>query len=893
MSPLSNRGLPSPPSFWRGLLRGVAGERDRAYLLDDLDERFRTMAEEKGLPSARSWYAGQALLTVVPLGRRRMVAAATALPNALRTLGAFTMSDLMHSLRLLRKNIGTTTAAVLSLVIGITLNATIFSVVDWLWLQSSPFSHPDQIVRIFAADRAGRLDEFGYSNYEVMRDETSTLQGLAAAEFRGALLTGPDGTTRMTLVEVTSRNYFDVLGLRPSAGIVYHGTDDPETVAEPGVVISHSLWQREFGGDPGVLGGPIQLTGQTFTILGIAPQGYQGIRRVAPADIWFPVESWWGPSAPDTPRGGSFNLLGRIGPGTDVEQVRAEVGTFISRLDIRDEATQAPMEPMVLTDAAYQTRNHGEGGALVLALVAVVLVIACANVAGLQLARTLVRQQEMAIRVALGGRRVRLIRQLLVEGLVVAGIAVVLSLGLSRVLLDALPALLPPQPTFMEWGFGLDGRVVVFTVVLALMSALVFSLPPALRSSRPDVVGVLKGNDLATGRSGRPVRGLNILVVAQLALSLVLVSTTGLLLRSFLNTQNADLGIDRNDVLLSWFLPRMEEDQKPAFYAQLVQDVEALPGVRRATLARTVPFFPSGGGAALPVHTPDAPGATLPQGAAVKFNLVGPGYFEIMGVDILRGRPFDESDGASDQRVAVVNQTMAERIWPGEDPLGRSIRLEGEDGDPVRIVGVVEDGKYNELDELQEPYLYLPFAQRSWSEVILLSQTSRGATGVASRVRSIIGSLSPDSYLLPQTTLKVVLRDATYNQRLLAEALAVFALLGLILAVVGLYGVSSHAVSRQRKEIGIRMALGADGRRILGHVMRQGSRLLILGALIGIPGSVILGLVLRGHLFGVPPVDPLSLVGATLVLGLVTGAAVLAPGRRAASVEPQGAMRQE
>ena len=520
-----------------------------------------------------------------------------------------------------------------------------------------------------------------------------------------------------------------------------------------------------------------------------------------------------------------------------------------------------------MSDASYQGQNYGGAGALLFALVTAVLIIACANAAGLQLSRTLARQQEMAIRVALGGGRARLIRQLLVEGLVVSTVAAVLSLGLSKVVLDALPSILPPQPVFMEWGFKLDGRVVGFTVILALISGVMFSLPPALRASRPDMVGVLKGNDLGIGRSGRPVRGLSVLVVAQLALSLVLVSTTALLFRSFLNAQSADLGIERNNVLVSWIMPSMDEEPLQMFYVDLVEQVEALPGVRRATMARTVPFFPSGGGAALTVHTPDFPSSTLPPGAAVKFNLVGPGYLEILGIDLLRGRTFDEGDRAGGQRVAIVNQTMAARIWGGGDPVGRAVRLGGPDADPVLVVGVVEDGKYNTLEEAQEPYLYLPFSQRPWGEVMLLAETDGDPTLLAPSVRDVISSLSPDTYVLPQSTLAGLIRDATYDRRILAIALGVFALLGLVLAAVGLYGVSAHAVNRQIKEIGIRMALGANDRRILRLVLNQGGRLILLGTGLGIPGAVAIGLALRSSLFGVSPIDFPSLVGAAVFSG--------------------------
>jgi putative ABC transport system permease protein len=890
---LSDRTLPHPPKPWRSLLRLLSTESDRAYLLDDLDERFRILVDARSLPAARRWYARQAVLTVLPLLRRRITAALAALPGALRALGAFTMMDLVHSLRLLWKNFGTTTAAVLSLVIGITLNTTVFSVVDWLWLKSSPFSQPNRVVRVFAGDREGGLNEFGYADYEAIRDQTSDMERLAAVQFRGALLTGKSGTTRMTLVEETSRNYFDVLGITPSMGRLYHAADDPGTVAEPGVVISHSLWIREFGGDPDVVGGPIHLTGHTFTILGVAPPEYTGIRRMGPVDIWYPVETWWASSPGEDHRGGYFNLLGRIAPGTKVEQVQAEVGTVMTRLDIRDAATQVPMTPVVMTDAAYQRRNYGDAGALLLALVAVVLIIACANVAGLQLARTLVRRQEMAIRMALGGRRGRLIRQLVVEGLMVTGVAVLISLGLAKLTLDALPALLPPQPIFMQWGFRLDARVVAFTVALALGSALVFSLPPALRASRPDVQGVLKGSDLTLRPAGRPLRGLSVLVVGQLALSVVLVSTTALLFRSFLATQSADLGIARNNVLVSWLMPKMDKDRLPAFYVDLVQQVEALPGVRRATMSRTVPFFPSGGAASLRVYTPDAAKTALPEGAAVKFNLVGPDYFRILGIRVLRGRSITGGDGPDDTRVAVVNETMAERIWPGEDPVGRAVRFGGPDADPVVVVGVVADGKYNTLDEPPGPYLYLPFTQKPWEEVMLLTETDGDPNLLAPQVRRVITSLSPDTYQLPQTTLSGLLRDATYDREVMALALGVFALFGLVLAVVGLYGVSSHAVSRRSREIGIRMALGADRWRILRLVLGQGGYFILWGAGLGIPAAVAVGLVLKGNLFGVSPADPLSLAAAAAVLGLVTLAAVLIPGRRAASLEPLTVIRHE
>lgn len=872
----------------------LATEADRSYLLDDLEEQFRHVVDGNGYRAARRWYRRHALLSLLPMLRRRLASIAAGVPAAFRSFGDLTMNDLRHSLRLLRKNVGSSTAAILTLVIGITLSATIFSIVDWLWLSASPFAEPEQIVRVFAADREGSLDGFSYPDFEDLRAQTSTLEDLTTVQYRGAMLASPhDGTTRLMLADVTARNFFDVLGIRPAAGTLYHAGDDLESAAGPGVVISYSLWEREFGLDPDIVGRPVSLSGRSHPVLGVAPRGFAGLRRMVPADIWYPVESWGRPSERSRRDDRSFYLLGRIDPNTDLEQVHAEVGTIMGRLDIRNPATRVLSQAVVMTDAAYQARNYGGPGTLLLALVGAVLLIACANVAGLQMARALVRQREMAVRMALGGNRTRLIRQLLVEGLVLSAIAAAVSLVLSGLLLDTLPAVLPAQPTFMEWGFALDARVVTFTVALALATALLFSLLPALRASRPGLMGILKGNDISVQRSGRPVRSLNVLVVVQLALSLVLISTTALLLRSFLNTQSAELGMERKDVLVSWIIPQLDREQTPLFYADLVARTEALPGVQRATMARHVPFFPSGGGADLDVYTTDAANSTLSQGAFVKFNLIGSGYFDILGIPVRRGRPVTDEDRDSGPRVAVINETMAARIWPGEDPVGRTFYLRGPATEPVRVVGVVVDGKYNNIEEEPEPYLYLPFTQIPWGEVLILAETEGDPTILAPAVRDLVRILNPDAYLLPQTSVAEILRNATYNRQLMALALGVFALIGVLLALVGLYGVSAFAVNRRMREIGIRMALGANSRGILRLALRQGGRLIITGMVLGIPIAVTVGILLRGSLFGVSPVEPLSLAGSATILGLVMLVAVLLPSRRAVRVDPLSVMRQE
>lgn len=802
------------------------------------------------------------------------------------------MSDIRHSLRLIRRNPGVSAAAILSLVIGITLTSVVFSVVDWLWLEATPFGDPDRVVRVFTRDRAGTLTDFSWSDFQEMRRQVETLEGVAAVEHRGALYTDTEGVTHMLLADVTSRDFFELMRLRPAAGRFYSTSDEAAMVGERGVVISHTLWERVFGSDPTVIGSSIPLSGRSHPVLGVAPESFRGIRRFGSTDVWFPPRSWGDPSdwTSDFP---SYVVLGRMRPEIPLEQVQAELSTIVDRLDIRDRATRDPMEAVVMTDAAYQTRNYGQAGALLLALVFAVLLIACANVAGLLLARTLVRRREMAVRMAVGGSRGRIVRQLLSESIVLSGLAVVVSLGLAALILQLLPTLLPPQPTYMEWGFTLDGRVVGFTLAAALLTAFLFGLLPALKASRPDIIGVLRGDGQDRVRRGRPVIGLSAVVVVQLALSLVLITSTGLLYRSFMNSRSADLGFERRDVLVSWMVPRMSQAESRAFYRDLVPRVRALPGVVRASMARVVPFFPSGGGASLEVRLPGEPDPDFTQGSSIKFNLAGPEYFDILGIPVLRGRAFTEDDRTGGPRVAVVNQTMARRLWPGEDPLGRVFRTDAFGEEPIQVVGVVPDGKYNDVEEEAEPYFYLPFSQMPWGETVLLAETSGPPTALARAVRQEILSLSPDTWTLPMTTLEELVRDATYDRRIIALALGVFTLLGLTLAAVGLYGVSVYTVNRRMREIGIRVALGADRGRIMRLMLRQGGRLVLAGLAAGIPLTLAVAFALRGSLYGVGPLDPVSLGAAAGILALVTLAAVYLPGRRALEADPIQVLREE
>jgi putative ABC transport system permease protein len=802
------------------------------------------------------------------------------------------MGELRHGLRVLLRHPATSVAALLSLVIGIALCSSVFSVLDWLWLNASPFGQPREVVRVFTEDRDGHLQGFSWQSFQALQEEVTSLEGLTAVEHRGTMLTGADGESLLLLADVTARNFFELMQLVPAAGGFYSADDDPRAVAASGVVISHSLWQRAFGGDPAIVGGPITLSRRSHTLLGVAPRGFAGIQRMTSIDVWFPPESWGNPSE-WTSEYPSFSVLGRVAPDRDLRRVQAEIRTLVSRLDLRDMATRTPLTGVAMTDSEFHTRNWGRTGGLLLALVGAVLIIACANVAGLLMARTLVRDREMAVRVAVGGSRGRLMRQLLLEGLVLALVAAGLGLACSALVLHTLPALLPPQPAFTEWGFALNGRVAGFAILLALLTVFLFGMLPAVRASRPDLTAMLKGDGPSFGQRGGPLSGLRGVVVLQLALALVLTTSAGLLLQSYLNTQHADLGFERREVLVAWIVPLMGGQEARIFYEDLTARVEALPGVRRATMARHLPFYPSGGGASLRVSLPEGDDVPLSPGSHVKFNLVGPQYFDLMGIPLLSGRAFAEGDRDGTPRVAVVNQTFAARAWPERNPLGRTFQTAQTGSDIVEVVGVVPDGKYNDIDEPPEPYIYLPFDQMPWGEVLLLAETAGPAESHAAAVRSEILDLSRDLFLLPMTTTGELFRDATYQHQIMALALGVFTVLGLLLAVSGLYGVSVYAVNRRVPELGVRMALGADGGRIVGIVLREGGRMIFWGLVVGVPLAVVAALALRGSLYGVAPLDPGILAGAAVALAGITLAAAFLPARQALRIDPVRVMRQE
>ncbi len=802
------------------------------------------------------------------------------------------MRHLRHSLRVIRKNPGVSTLAITSLVLAITLNAVIFSLVDWLWLSPSPYESPREVVRVFASSDRIAMGSFSWPDYEDIRDGAQSVSGLAAIQHRGASLQGEEYSVNL-LADVVSRNFFDVLGVHAHLGTMFSEEDPLDIQAQPMVVISHSLWQRHFSGDPDIIGSTIEVTGRDRVVAGIASPSFYGLNRMIPIDVWFPVETWGNPEERISRESRDFYLIGRLEPGIEASMAEAEFETFMRRLELRDFSTQTDQKAVVQTEVAYQNSQSSSIGMLLFAIVGAVLLIACANVSGLMLARSVTRQREMAVRLATGANRGHIIRQLLVEGMTLSLIAIVISLFLAQWVLHILPSLMPSVPFYIEFGFTLDDRTILFALFLGIFTTVLTGLLPALNASRPDLVPLLKGGVTSIDRRGTRTGSLNLLVIGQFALSFVLIASTGLLLRSFNQVYEADPGFNRKDILIAQIYPPGGRSEAGSFSIDLLERVRAVPGVMNATISRHVPFFPSGGGATRRVYIPDSGEGWSESGKAIKFNIVEQEYFETLDIPILQGRAFTDTDNANSAPVIMVNQTMAEIWWPGESPVGKTVILNSPGDEVVQIVGLVPDGKYNNMEEAPEPYFYTPIGQLPWWDYLLLVYTGGDLTPVVEPIRLEIRAMNSEISVFPMTTLYQIMRNTTYERELIMWLALFFTGLGVLLSATGLFGMITYTVTRRTHEFGVRMALGAQKNDVLRLVMRLGGRLGLLGLAIGLPLALAMGQLMRSMLFGVTPIDPVSLVIALVVVIGVSLLATIVPGFKATNVDPLVVIRYE
>lgn len=800
--------------------------------------------------------------------------------------------DLRFAARSLRRTPTFTVVAVLALALAIGANAAIFSLVDGLWFRPPGVRSPSEIVRVLGTTPTDRTALWSYPEYAALRDQTSSFTGVIARGGRGAIEVGANGKSELLLVNVVSLNFFTTLGVVPAYGHLF-GPDDAAALArQPGVVLGHAFWRRRFGGDPGVVGHTLQLDGKTVSVMGVLPATFRDIEADADRDIWMPPQTWGALVNPAEFQQRDmrwFTVLARRRTGVSVTTASDEVSALAASLAREYPATNQGRGARVVSDLDYRLEAGGVNALALVGLVLLVVLITCVNVANLLLARAAGRTRELAMRVALGAGRGRLLGQLMVESALLGLAGAVAGVVVAMWLIRALPAFLVQPPGFPSpLLFEMDGRVLAFTGIVALVTTVLFGLAPSWVAARGDLLALTKAEP--TGTSGRR-RGTRLgatLVVGQVAVSLVLLSAAAVLARSFLQTGRANLGFARTPILTAWATSRVTRDTGE----EAVRRLDALPGVRRVAVAIRAPLSLSGGGRAQPVILPGqtvAPSTGFPQ---VKFNAVGANYFQTMGTRVVAGRVFTPAEETAGERVAVVNERFAARFFPGRPAVGQTIRLGSSDNPPLRVIGVVENAVVNQIGEDPEPYFYLPLWRGSYGETTFLIDAPTSPAGLATAVPAVLTGVAPQLEPRQVVWMSQYLRYSASSYRATAALAGALGLVGLLLTTLGVYGVVASRTARRTREIGIRVALGAARGQVLRLVLREGARVGVAGMVIGVPASLLATRVIQSLLFGVSPWDAPALAGAIGALVLALLAATLVPAWRALHISPSSALRE-
>ena len=814
------------------------------------------------------------------------------------------LKDVRFSLRMLMKNPAFTAVAVVSLALGIGANTAIFSIINSFLLAPLPVTEPGRLVSIFTTDQKnpGPLPVSHY-NFLDYRDKTDVWEGMVAYNFAAVNLNRSTGEGRQLFAEVVTGNYFDVLGVKPLYGRTFLPDEDRTLGTHPVAVLAYGCWQRDFGGDPAIVGQTVSLNRRDFVVVGITEKDFTGTDLGGAPDMWVPMmmHRELQPELAmfyDARRGLAFNLIGRLKAGVSLAQAQAAMSALASELERQypqdNEGRSVRLVPLLT--ARLDPQGDGqtiETSVIQMSVVGLVLLIACANVANLLLARATRRRREIAIRVAIGATRARLVRQLLTESLVLSLIGGAVGLLAAFWTKDVIRSLVPfgGGPNASE--IHLDGRVILFTIAITLVSGLLFGLAPALQASRADLVPTLKGDiTVPVGQRGFRFNLRKALVVLQVALSLFALITAGLFVRSLQKARAVSPGfITENVVLMGFNLGREGYTQAQAlqFHRLLLERVRAVPGVQEATIARDRPVsFGLLRSVFLEGQEP-GPGG---RGVLVQTNDIGLGFFETLGIPVIRGRDFAETDNEKAPQVVIINEVMARRFWPEQDALGKRFKFFG-DPDYRQVVGIARDVKVTSLTERPRPLVYLPVQQDYAPEVTLHVRAAGNATTIVSALRGEIQSLDPNLSVLNVETMSERVNQSLQGERTQANLYGTIGVLALLLVSVGLYGVMSYLVAQRTREIGIRMALGASRGNVLGLVLKQGATLVSIGVGIGLGLAFIFTRFLASSLFGVTAFDPLTFAATSLVLVLVSLAASFLPARRATKVDPIIALRYE
>jgi predicted permease len=809
------------------------------------------------------------------------------------------VDDLRYAVRLLLKNPVFTGIVVLTLALGIGLNTAVFSVIDGLLLRPLPGTRaPNELVQLYRTYRGDMM--FGSNSVphylDVRERSGDTFSGVTLWTFETMNLAA-GGRNERILGVMASANHFSVLGARAALGRTFVPAEDTGRGAHPVAVLSWSAWKGRFGGDPGVVGRSVVLNGRSYSIIGVAEPEFRGALPLVIPTLWVPLSQFDDVRPGDhdgyDQRGSnSFNVVARLKPGVTLAQANEHMKALIAglRAEHPQDYEESGINLVLQSEAGIHPTFRSAQVALssvVMGVVGVLLLIACVNVANLFLARARDRAREMAIRLSLGARRSRLVQQLLTESLLFAGASGLAGIGLAWWVIRLANRIRLPLDVDFSADLHLSPLVIAFAFGVSLTTGLLFGLAPALQATNPSLIPALKGEAPAGQSRSRASKGL---VVAQMALSIVLLVSAGLFLRDLQNATTVDKGFVAENLLVADLAPELQgysRARSEELYRRLSEKLTSLPNVKAVGYAAIVPLGLNESDSYVEVsgYTP-----AKNENMSLQLNWVSPGYFEAMGIPMKEGRGFTDLDDSASVRVMVVNEEMARKYWAGASPIGRTVKYGGKEH---TVVGVVPTGKYQRLGEPPTPFYYLAQAQHWREGMSIVVRTTGDPQQVAPVLRSAVAAFDETLPVSDIRTMTKHLGIALLPARLAAAALGVFGLLGLVLASIGMYGVMAYTVSQRRREIGIRMAIGAAGRDVVGMIMRQGLSLVIVGAAIGIGGALAASRLLRGVLYSPSVVDPVTFAGVPLLLTAVAALASWLPARRASGVDPLEALRRE
>jgi macrolide transport system ATP-binding/permease protein len=812
------------------------------------------------------------------------------------------LRDLRYGLRQLAAAPAFTAAAVVSLALGIGVNTAVFSLVNGFFLRPLPVAEPERLVAVYTTDpqTAGMLPMSWLNYLDLERAAGGVLQATAAVRPLPVNLSGTGAAAERINAELVTGGYWRLAGVAPHHGRFFGPETDAEPGAHPVAVLSHGLWQRRFGGDPGVIGRTIQVNLRPYGVAAVAPEGFRGLNLLAEPEMWVPagqrgeLASGQIASFFELRRGLMMWVYGRLAPGATIEQAEAALAGLAGELEraYPEENAGRSLAVVPAAEAAIHPDRRGWfdlAGKVLMTVVGLVLLVACANVANLLLARAVSRRKEVAVRLAVGAGRGRMVRQLLAESLLLAVAGGAAGLVVGIVTREVLWRFRPPLvPEGLD--VGLDPRVLVFTLAAALGTGVLFGLAPALRSARTDLVTALKEEPSASPARRRRLPLAEGLVVAQVVLSVVALVGAGLFLRSLGNVLALDPGFERQRLVFVSFdlgaqgydRPRAEE-----LFRRAVEATEALPGVESAVVAARGLLD---GGGVMRGFEAGGRSAEGEQAPMVRLNAVGPGYFETVGVHLAAGRGFDERDRDDAPAVAVVNESAARRFWPDGGALGRRFRFTGDEVER-EVVGVARDAKYVSLADQPQPFVYLPLAQNHVPAATLLVRTAGDPAPLAERVRQSVQRLDPELPLVRLDTMGAFLHAFPSALRMGSIFLGIFAALALVLTGVGLAGVLAYGIGQRRREIALRVALGAGRPQVRRLVLSRGFALVGAGLVLGLAAAVPFAHWIERFLVEGDPSDPLPFAVAGGVIALVAAVAVLLPARRAMATEPSLVLR--